>query len=411
MGIAPFHAEVIIREHKFRPLPKTVHLLGRQTVQLDYAQALRLLEKNGIEPVETQIEFDHSTHLATASGNEYISDRMFFGLLGVESVRAIDHSDYEGADIILDLNQPIPESLEGSADFLYGGSVLDNIFDPASYLKNMARILRPGGRLIDQNLASFNLHPYVVVSPAWLYDYFVINNFADCKIYFLQSGVLNHVYGMEVQVDQEFICDMGNAPISSPFATIVVAEKSGASTWNRIPSQDQYRARDEWDAYRSNMRAMQASSRRYALFSAPSVEELSKVSLRRTKSFAYLGLFSAFDEREPLRDPSAAFRELPNRGLRILEATYGLNVLAEAMPRPGILPLCRGNVTETIAGIFNGRPRGEFVVDFRYFGDPAPEKGKDLTVLYYHLDDPEQRVRTVYLPAEAHGKTLSIPPL
>jgi len=37
IGYFALHAELIIREHKFRPLPETVHLIGRQT--RDTAQA------------------------------------------------------------------------------------------------------------------------------------------------------------------------------------------------------------------------------------------------------------------------------------------------------------------------------------------------------------------------------------
>ena len=105
MGISPLHAELIIREHKFRPLPKTVHLLGRQTVNLSYQKMLGILKKHGITPSEVPIEIDRTTSGAIASGQDFISGATFFGLLGVEKIRAIDHSDFEGADIILHLNE------------------------------------------------------------------------------------------------------------------------------------------------------------------------------------------------------------------------------------------------------------------------------------------------------------------
>src|SRR5262249_37722910 len=143
------------------------------------------------------VEIDRTTSFAIASGKEFISDATFFGLLGVKLIRAIDHSDFEGADIILDLNEPIGNELAGTVEFLYGGSVLDNIFDPATYIKNVARLLAPNGRVIDQNLGSFHYHPYVITAPAWYFDYFVLNSFTDCKIYFVQAGAVTHFYGLE----------------------------------------------------------------------------------------------------------------------------------------------------------------------------------------------------------------------
>src|SRR5215471_18899596 len=52
-----------------------------------------------------------------------------------------------------------------SVDFLFGGSVLDNIFDPATYMVNVSKLLRPGGRVFDQNIISQVHHPYLLVTP------------------------------------------------------------------------------------------------------------------------------------------------------------------------------------------------------------------------------------------------------
>jgi hypothetical protein len=47
-------------------------------------------------------------------------------------------SPYEGAEIIHDLNRPVPDKLKESADFIVDGSTLDNVFDPAMVLRNFA---------------------------------------------------------------------------------------------------------------------------------------------------------------------------------------------------------------------------------------------------------------------------------
>jgi hypothetical protein len=142
MGISPLHARLIILEHARKALPHTVHLMGRQTVLLALEQAVLMMRESGLEPQDIAVELDRQTRGAQTAAAEFISDRTFFALLGVQNVIAIDCSDYEGAELILDLNQPVPEALEGTLEFIVGGSVLDNIFDPASYLKNMSRLLK-----------------------------------------------------------------------------------------------------------------------------------------------------------------------------------------------------------------------------------------------------------------------------
>jgi hypothetical protein len=412
MGISLQHADFIVREHKFRPLPRTVHLLGRQTVLFGYQEALALLERHQVRPAETKVDLDRSTLGAITARRDFITDTTFFNLLGVSEVKAIDHSSYEGADIILDLNQPLPAPMEGTVDFLFGGSVLDNIFDPATYIKNLARLLRPHGRLIDQNIASFTYHPYLVVAPAWFFDYFVLNRFADCKLYFLNAGPSYQIYGLDPDVNDDLITDFGNSPAGQSFGMLVVAEKGDHSSWNLIPSQDQYRSPEQWSVIRSNLREIQKSDRPLWRFAKPSPLDLLKVPLRRTKSFKYLGVFSALPHDSLPDDASGrTFSEPPERGIQIIEASYGLNVANETFRRCGGIPIYRGNVTEKVAACFTGCNGASLPIDVTYLEDPAPELGKDLRVTYYYAEDPHLSVRKAYVPAEAHGKTLVIPPL
>jgi hypothetical protein len=66
----------------------------------------------------------------------------------VENIQALDRSDYEGANVIHDLNLPVTDRLKGIADLIVDGSTLDNTFNPALTLKNYCDMLRPGGRLL-----------------------------------------------------------------------------------------------------------------------------------------------------------------------------------------------------------------------------------------------------------------------
>lgn len=405
MGITPQHADIILREHAYKELPKTVYLLGRQTITLSFEAALELCSKHGIEPVDVQVERDEETHGAKTEEGDFITDKTFFSLLGVENVYAIDCSDYEGAELVVDLNQPIDSSVAGIADFIFGGSVLDNIFNPATYIKNISQMLRPEGRLIDQNILSFYHHAYLLASPAWFFDYFVINKYRDCKIYISEHP---HMYGLSVAPEDEIIGDFG--PVRGmPTGLTLIAEKGEDSTWHVQPIQDCYRSAQEWVSYRRNLQALLASPRPYWQFSMPSREALAALTPRNAKSLTYLGVQSLFtpDDYEP-DEFRRMLSDVPEQGIHIIAATYGGNQLGKNMIKPGVTPVFEGNVTALIRLICEGRMECEFDVDLLAFGDPAPQMAKELHISYVHREDPEQRIKTIHIPAEAHGQRVNL---
>src|SRR5829696_1425428 len=153
MGISAEIADIIVAEHAVRPLPNEVHLLGRQTVYVSLETCLALCRKYGVVPCDTEVQLDTSTVGAIQNRSElYVTDSTFFRLLGVENVSAIDHSDYEGAELVIDLGQPLEQRYFGIASFIFGGSVLDNVFDSRRYIENVSLLLNEGGRLIDANM-------------------------------------------------------------------------------------------------------------------------------------------------------------------------------------------------------------------------------------------------------------------
>src|ERR1700675_192878 len=133
MGLGRDIVEAIVREHTYRPICGDVLLIGRQTVNLSPAQALEMVAAHGIDVSAVQAE---NLKLNTATinrsrataGRDTISDAAFFNLLGLDRVKALDRSDYEGAEIIHDLGSPVPDELKCCADFVVDGSTLDNTF-------------------------------------------------------------------------------------------------------------------------------------------------------------------------------------------------------------------------------------------------------------------------------------------
>jgi hypothetical protein len=405
MGITRLSAELIFREHQRKKLPDTVHLLGRQTVYLTLDQACGYLRRAGIEPAQTSIELDTQTTGAREAQLQYISDRTFFGLMGVRNVLAIDYTAYEGADIILDLTKPIPSSHHGTIDFLYGGSVLDNIFDPATYIRNVSDLLRPGGRLIEHDIISQHQHPYCLVSPAWMFDYFAFNGYGSCSIYVCESAYsgFHHIYGLRPPAD-DIISDFGPSRGSIPISMIVIAEKDNASSSDVIPIQDVYRSDNDGAVYRAKLLRLIDESDKFCKFAVPTARELAQLSIRASRSFQYLGVLHHSMESRGLQNA-----EPPPSGLRVLQATYGGNCIEGTLTKSAISAVYSGNVTDILACIFNGLNDYTWQVNVSILGDPAPERSKDLEVYYSNLSDSFPRLRRIYIPAEAHGQLLTLP--
>jgi hypothetical protein len=247
MGIAPYVAEAVIREHKYRAIRGDVLLLGRQTMQFSPQHAADMIKAVGLVPaalLDDESVIDRRTW--KAEGQRYISDDAFFRLLGVPTIRALDHSGYEGAEIIHDLNKPIPSHMENSADFILDGSTLDNLFSPSTAIQNVARMLRPGGRFISVNAQSFHANAYTITSPYWFVDFFAANQFADCRVYITthgDRGELNVFFADPVRrIDSAFRA-LELAGI------IVFAEKAAASSWDAVPSQRYYSNAEAIEAY------------------------------------------------------------------------------------------------------------------------------------------------------------------
>ena len=76
---------------------------------------------------------------------ELFSNHFFIDVLGARTCRAIDVSDYQGAEVICNLNQPIPERYRESADVVYDAGTLEHLSNLPMALDNIFSLLRPGG--------------------------------------------------------------------------------------------------------------------------------------------------------------------------------------------------------------------------------------------------------------------------
>lgn len=264
MGISPVNAQAIIREHLFKPLTGTVMAIGRQTFLFSPEDALRMFESCGVaSPMVDPATIPLDNDTKNIAAGRYIRDDGFFKLLGIDDLRSLDVDAYEGADVIHDLNQPLPTKLENIADVIIDGSTLDNVFNPAEAIRNLSKMLRPGGRLISFNMGSNHYNPYLILTPGWLYDFFVVNEYSDCRLYAVVYDGSGSVMALTVDpknITPE-ISTIWNVQTPHTMGLCVIAEKGKRSTSDRSPTQIHYATPEIKNAYTKALEPIRASAR------------------------------------------------------------------------------------------------------------------------------------------------------
>jgi SAM-dependent methyltransferase len=266
MGIDGFAARMMLHEHRYRPIRGTVLTIGRQSIGLTAEQMDHLLLVTG---TPKRPGHDYAVDAATVGVSRavpYISQESFFGSFTDAKVLSLDVSAYEGADIVCDLQGKLRWRLKRIADFIYNGSCLDNIFDPAAAMRNMSRLLKPNGRVYHYEQGNSHPTAYLKYSADWFMDFYALNEFADCKVYIADKpntlgvplvspppspprrsefDIVVYSYNPYVENAGGPGYDCSSIEAFTRYEIHCIAEKSPASTDDRVPIQKHYRV-DKW---------------------------------------------------------------------------------------------------------------------------------------------------------------------
>ena len=184
MGLNIQALKMLYREHLYKPINGNVLLIGKSTIGISRENLDSFFIENGIAlHTGNFLNFDEKTKRSSDIFN--IDDSELFTRLFPEigKIDVLDISPDEGANIIADMNYPLTEKMKYGYDFIYDSSVLDNVFNPAQMITNIAQFLKPNGRVLMVNVASFFPGAMVSCHPEWFYSFFAINKFCDVKIY------------------------------------------------------------------------------------------------------------------------------------------------------------------------------------------------------------------------------------
>jgi len=251
MGITKQSLDLLLAENAFKPVTGSYLSLGKQNLSVSREDINALFIKYGLDTAKLNSLYEKGIFdKSTKYGSGNIHDHDLLSCFSQARYRSLDRSDYEGADVVHDMNEPLPDSLKGQFDFIFNGSVMDNVFDPATLIKNTTQLLKPGGRILHLEHAGSYPGAFVMFSPEWLYSYYAVNNFKDCKTYvFLGNergeGRFNWfgpMFSWKPAFTQAENYDYESAikSASGMMHVLVIAEKGEESTHDKNPIQMQY---------------------------------------------------------------------------------------------------------------------------------------------------------------------------
>lgn len=121
-----------------------------------------------------------------------------FRKLGFGKIEAMDFSPYEGADVIHDLNDPAPKTLEKTFDFIFDGGTIEHVFNVPVALESMFRMLKIGGRFVSVNgLSGWQGHGMYQFNPELVWSFWRRN--CGCEVHGCH-GIQKHPRGIGKQV-------------------------------------------------------------------------------------------------------------------------------------------------------------------------------------------------------------------
>ncbi len=211
-------------------------MLGRQNL---YARSFQLA--HALRDTGRVISDEAATDLLATGYAE-----PFFRFLGAETVQSMDASAYEHAEVVHDLNQPIPSELHGNFSVVFDGGTLEHVFNFPVAIANAMRLVKPGGHLLSVTTANnYCGHGFYQFSPELFFRVLSPENGFETELLLLHemSPRLDRMEAWQV-VDPAKLgrrVDVVNA--TSTLMMVRARKVAEVEPFERTPMQSDYSAR------------------------------------------------------------------------------------------------------------------------------------------------------------------------
>ena len=239
MGISRAAVHYLMAEALKKPFRGRLLTLGVQQTQLTAADLVKLSNRlkfslSEVDENETP-KYDRHHHL---------TDLYLFKRLGFSEVVRTDFSDFQGAELALDLNQrAVPDEHREQYDVLIDGGTIEHVFHLPNSLHNIFSFLKVGGRVIHMSPSSNHVdHGFYMFSPTLFWDYYEANKFDFSSFKFIEYNRWGNVqkwWAADYQPNCLRFVSGGGLP-RGQYGIALTATKTEQSTCDVIPQQHRY---------------------------------------------------------------------------------------------------------------------------------------------------------------------------
>jgi len=209
MGMMIYDALVMAKIASGLPKPRKVLTLGVPTLNFSAVQFRRALNAHPDIVRTTEPLF-----------RNFQGYKDFFHHLGFERVDALDVSNYEGADIIGDLNDPrLAQEIADQYDLVYDSGTLEHVFDASTGLRTINCLVNHSGVVLHSVPANgFMDHGFWQISPNLLRSFYQSAGFAVLTNALLTLGPKPCAF----RVEENFYRTRGRSFVSRQFSEALV---------------------------------------------------------------------------------------------------------------------------------------------------------------------------------------------
>lgn len=239
MGVSNANAALLLAARNHADRFDRVATLGKQTFWPKLQFLEKLLPAFGVQESATRL-----MDRIRSDGSQFLR------FLGAKSVDEFDASAYEGASVIHDMNNPLPDQYKYQYDVVYDGGSLEHIFDVRQALLNITELLAPGGIFVGSTVANNIMgHGFYQFSPELFFRFFCHENGWGSIRVFLCEHQLGSPRFWEV-TDPQRMGHRIEVQNRNQLYLMVIAKKNHNMGEIDIPQQSDYAA--AWNDSRTN---------------------------------------------------------------------------------------------------------------------------------------------------------------
>jgi hypothetical protein len=118
-------------------------MIGRQNIHFKFEEAYSILKRYDNELFDKNFKY-----IDNIFKNDNPWGEALFKYFGAEIIDSLDYTDYEGANIVHDLNIPINNDLKNKYSLVWDSGTLEHVFNVPIALKNYMELVKINGHLV-----------------------------------------------------------------------------------------------------------------------------------------------------------------------------------------------------------------------------------------------------------------------